>query len=285
MKNILYIYILASAVLFSSCNDSEDLMTDGAMEGAILNISGSSGSLAGAPAAGMDLADAEIEFQLAELNYNIGFEGNSGLNVDKLIVTKTYDGQTVEVAEANGGKNGSLSVEYSSLSDYLEGFDGVSESDLRIGDVIAFKTVIVMNDGRELDYPSGNLSIGISCLADLSGTYMMTNTVCPTSPSLPREVTITKNADGSWHLTRADGGLLSTCSTNTTLLNAGNIIEQCGEILPSIDLDFGSAGGSYDIGDIAGGTWDAASGTLTMEHTQSFFSWAGASYTSTYVRQ
>mmetsp|Transcript_33198 Transcript_33198/g.54268 ORF Transcript_33198/g.54268 Transcript_33198/m.54268 type:complete len:286 (-) Transcript_33198:41-898(-) len=285
MKNILYIYILASVVLFSACStDPDDLMTADALEGAILDISGSSGSLAGAPAGGVDLEDAEIEFQLAELSYNVAFMGKSGEDVNKLVVTKTYGGQTVEVAEAKGGLKGSISVAYTSLSDFLEGFDGVAATDLRIGDVIAFETTIVMNDGREILYPKGNLNIGISCLADLSGTYSVTNSGCSNS-NFPFEVTITKNADGTWHLTSADGGFLHRCTGNSTLVNAGNITEQCGEILFSGDLDFGSNGGSYDIGDVVGGTWDAATGTLTMDHIQTFTGNWPSEWTSTYVRQ
>lgn len=282
MKNI--IYILASVFILSACNNADDLMTADAQEGAVLNISGSSGSLAGAPEAGMELDEAEIDFQLAELNYNIAFVGNSGMNVSKLVVTKTYGGQTVQVAEAAGGVDGTINVSYSTIADFLDGFTGVAITDFRIGDVVAFETTIVMDDGRELSYPAGNLNIGISCLADLTGTYSVTNSGCDNA-NFPFEVEITKNADGTWALSSADGGFLHRCTGNSTLVNAGNITEQCGVILFSGDLDFGSAGGTYDIGDISGGTWDAVTGTLTMDHSQTFTGNWASEWTSTYVRQ
>ena len=109
----------------------------------------------------------------------------------------------------------------------------------------------------------------------------MTNSVCASVLT----VGIAPNSDGTWAIDRADGGLLSLCSTNSSLFNPGNITVVCGAVLATGDLDFGSGNSSYDIGDITGGSWDAVSGTLTMEHVQSFFSWAGSSYVSTYVRQ
>jgi len=100
-------------------------------------------------------------------------------------------------------------------------------------------------------------------------------------------VTITRNSDGSYQLSQADGGFLNRCTGNTApaFANVGNIIEQCGVILPSDDLAFGSGGGSYDIGDITGGTWNAATGTLTLYHTQSFFVARPTEWVSTYIRQ
>ena len=125
------------------------------------------------------------------------------------------------------------------------------------------------------------ISIIYQCFADLSGTYMVTNDFCsPTS----FEATITANTDGSWHLTVADGGYLHTCTGNSTLLNAGNISELCGEILPSTDLDFGTDSGN-EIGDVLGGTWDAVTGILILNNRDLFFNGGPYEWTSTYVRQ
>ena len=122
------------------------------------------------------------------------------------------------------------------------------------------------------------VTISYICFADLTGTYTMTNSVCGAEVT---DVTITPNEDGGWYLSTADGGLLQYCSSNTGLQNDGVIIEVCGDILPSDDLSFCPG---YGIGCITGGSWDAETGTLTLEHTNAFFGFANANYSSTYVR-
>lgn len=265
-----------------ACNESEDLLTSDAKEGTFVSISGSSGSLAGSPEADVELDEAEIDFQAATLTYKIKVSSPNAADVSQLVVKKTFKGQTVEVASASGSE---IDVTYDEVGDFLEGFTGITANSLRVGDVINFQTEIVMNDGRVLVNPGAALNVQVSCLSDLTGTYSVTNTSCPGDPDFPFLVTITKNPDGSYHLSSADGGFLHRCTANTTLINAGNIVEQCGSILASDDLDFGSITGTYDIGDITGGTWDAENGILTLKHKQTFFATRPAEWTSTYVRQ
>lgn len=125
------------------------------------------------------------------------------------------------------------------------------------------------------------LNFVYQCFADLSGTYSVTNDFC--FPNFT--TTIVANADGSWNIGSADGGFLHQCTSNTSLLNPGNITELCGEILPTGDLDFGTLGFSGAIGDIQGGTWDAENGILTMSHTENFFNGGPYAWNSTYTRQ
>ncbi|RSK42076.1 hypothetical protein [Mangrovimonas spongiae] len=118
------------------------------------------------------------------------------------------------------------------------------------------------------------------CFADLSGTYVVTNDFCgPTFTT-----TIASDGQGGWLIGSADGGFLHQCTSNTSLLNAGTIIELCGEILPSTNLEFGTDGG-YGIGDILGGTWNGETGVLTMQHQDVFFNGGPFFWTSTYTRQ
>lgn len=279
LNKTVYTFLIAAATLIG-CNNSDDVVTENATEGAFLSIAGSSGALAGSPEAGVDLADAVVEFAVSDITYSAAVTDGAG-DVKELIVRKTYDGQTVDVASTTESE---IEVNYSSIEEVLSGFTGVTSEDLRIGDVITFQTFIIMNDGRELVNSTAALNVQVSCVADLSGTYTVTNSGC-NNANFPFTVTITKNSDGSYHLTSADGGFLHRCTANSTLINAGNIVEQCGEILPSGDLDFGPDNSPYDIGIIVGGTWDAVTGTLTMEHEQSFTANWPSSWTSTYVRQ
>lgn len=124
------------------------------------------------------------------------------------------------------------------------------------------------------------------CYSDLSGTYSVSidHTRCKTAPyaaNFPFTVTISADPDGSWHLSSADGGFLGRCTGNAGLANAGNIVELCGAIQFSDDLEYGS----LDIGTITGGTWDDVTGTLTLNHKQSFSANWPSNWTSIYVRQ
>lgn len=115
------------------------------------------------------------------------------------------------------------------------------------------------------------------CFADLTGNYAVTNDWC--APSFTAE--ISANADGSWALFSADGGWLSTCTGNAGLWNAGNINVVCGVVQPTNDLVYGGLG----IGTILGGTWDAETGILTMQHIETYFNGGPREWESTYVRQ
>lgn len=144
---------------------------------------------------------------------------------------------------------------------------------------------IVDASGNNVVVPGGStgsitLTFVYQCFADLSGTYTVTNDFC--NPVFT--ATIASNGEGAWVISSADGGFLHQCTSNTTLLNEGTIVELCGEILPTGNLDFGTAGG-YGIGDILSGTWDAVSGTLEMQHRDVFFNGGPYEWNSLYVRQ
>lgn len=273
-------YIVVLAVLglsLGSCEKDQDLVTANAKEGAFLSIEGSSGTIAGGIDPTVKVEESEVDVQLASLTYNIEVTAGAE-DVEELVVVKSYQGQEVEVTR--GDASSGVLVEYASVADFLQGFDGISVNDIRIGDVIMFQTNVHMKDGRVLVNRSAALGVAVSCLADLTGTYSVTNSAC--EPSFTVE--ITRNPNGSYHITSADGGFLHRCTSNATLLNAGNIKEQCGEILPSGDLDFGESSG-YNIGNVSGGSWNAETGTLTMDHTQDFTANWPSEWSSTYVRQ
>ncbi|MBK6263463.1 hypothetical protein JKA74_00335 [Marivirga sp. S37H4] len=278
MKNILYVFLL-SAIVFAGCTEPENLVTGTAQEGAFLSLSGS-GSLAGAPAPGVELEDATISFQATILDYNVKVSSDASV-VDELVAYKSFGGEVVEISRTSASSDEGLSVNYETIGDFLSGFSGVASSDLRVGDQISFYTEIVMKDGRVLVDKEATLNINVSCLADLTGTYLVTNTWC--APSFTVE--ITQNADGSYYLPVADGGGLSKCTANTTLPNYGSIIEQCGEILPTDELQYGTGGSGNAIGDITGGSWDAENGIITLQHTQGFTANWPSEWESTYTRQ
>ncbi|WP_223549410.1 hypothetical protein [Aestuariivivens sp. NBU2969] len=154
--------------------------------------------------------------------------------------------------------------------------DGI-DPPLEVAPIITLKFTDVNGTNVITSSKNTKLTIIYQCFADLSGTYLVTNDAC--SPS--KLATITQNADGSWFLESADGYFLDQCTANTGLYNSGNIVELCGEIIPTNDLTYGF----LDLGTILSGTWDAENGVLILNHRQTFTgNWPGA-WTSTYTRQ
>lgn len=125
---------------------------------------------------------------------------------------------------------------------------------------------------------STELTIIYQCFADLTGTYLVTNSL---GCGINKTTTITKNADGSWRFGTADGFFLDSCTTNAGFLNGGDIVELCGDILPTGNLAYGSLG----IGTITGGTWDAENGIVTLNNINTWTANFPADWVSTYTRQ
>lgn len=290
MKNLLYIALVMLSILgFTACNADADVDVVAPVAGEagiIVNVStNSSGALLGSPEAGEDLADAEITFSDDYLNLVVTqTSGNFDVgNVNRIEIYKSLNGgEQVKVGETTALP---YTLTYSTIDEFVEGL-GVQPSDLRIGDVFAFIVKVVKNDGSVYTYSAsmGRFSLTINCSYDLTGTYTMTNNVCDN----PQTVTISQNSDGTWYASTADGGLLQFCSSNTSLQNDGSFAVGCGGVVDASGTDGGPsycAGGGYGIGCIEGGTWDQEAGVLELNHSNAFFTWAAAEYTSKYVRQ
>lgn len=140
---------------------------------------------------------------------------------------------------------------------------------------------------------SPQIELDYRCFADLAGTYTVTNDFCSWEF---RNIQITSNPDGSWFAQRADGGFLCGCTAESnqtmdntgkiksllcTTSNPGSFREDCGEILPSNDLQYGELG----IGTILGGTWEQGNGVLILKNRDTFFNGGPYEWTSTYIRE
>ncbi len=281
MKTIKYLFFSVIFVSFFSCEvEMENIVTENAAQGGVtLQLQGG-GQIFGAPADGTDLENSTVDFSDVALDLNV-IERFAFGDVVKYELLKSLNGGmesvVAEIADLP------LNLSYASIDDFMSGTEVSDSDDLRIGDTFKFRTRITKQNGEQYFIhdggpDSGTFSISVACAADLSGTYLMTNSVC-TSEVM---VTITGNPDGSWYASTADGGLLQFCSSNPTLENNGTFSVSCGAVQPSGDLAFCPG---YGIGCILGGTWDESTGTLNMTHGNGFFSWADAEYTSTYIRQ
>ena len=122
-------------------------------------------------------------------------------------------------------------------------------------------------------------TINYECFVDLTGTYIVTNTLCD---GWTFEASITKGENGKWHLSRADG-FWWVC-TILDVINPGNIEVNCNNVAFSDDLWL-NQNINQDMGTILGGTWNQQTGVLEMQHRDTFFAGGPYLFDSRYVRQ
>lgn len=276
------INILLASLFFASftigCNDEDEaeVFQNRVIAGVAISIEGE-GALQGVPANPDDLGNSTVDFSVNNLKMHVD---KANVEDESLIsgfeVIKQFNGgEEITVASYESLP---FDVNLTELNQFLEG-TGVSESDLKIGDVFKFTVKVIHNDGESYLYNGQAFNIQVNCFADLTGTYTVTNSYCGagSTGTIP-PVKISKTPDGNWVLETADGGLLQYCTSNTTLTNAGTISVVCGEVSGTTDFC-----GSNGIGCIVGGSWDQETGVLTLELDDTFFGIGG--YTATYTRQ
>lgn len=277
MKEIKLLTLLFITLIFSSCLVDDEAPTD---------EYGDAASLAGFTSAARTLS-AVTDGNEYQFGIDLSLVGpNSISDTQDVEVSVSIDPSSTAV-EGTHFMLSSYSTTLSANNNYIGSLpitmitDGIiaplAEAPvLKLNITSVGGTNIIVNGRKD----SLTLTFIYQCFADLGGTYSVTNNFC--FPSFV--TTIASNGAGGWFIGSADGGFLHQCTSNTSLLNPGTIIELCGDILPSTALQFGTDGG-YGIGDIQGGTWDAGAGILTMQHTDIFFNGGPYAWESTYVRQ
>src|SRR5690606_15611326 len=288
------INILLASLFFASftigCNDEDEaeVFQNRVIAGVAISIDGE-GALQGVPANPDDLGNSTVDFSVNNLKMHVDkanvedesliyrFDVVIQFNGCEKNIVEYYKSLTIGfevVKQFNGCEEITVAsyeslpfdVNLTELSQFLEG-TGVSESDLKIGDVFKFTVKVIHNDGESYLYNGQAFNIQVNCFADLTGTYTVTNSYCGagSTGTIP-PVKISKTPDGNWVLETADGGLLQYCTSNTTLTNAGTISVVCGEVSGTTDFC-----GSNGIGCIVGGSWDQETGVLTLELDDTFF--------------
>lgn len=179
MKKILNILVVFSLVFFYSCDpknsdfDTDDQLTGTAAEGgAIVDVrSSSEGKLLGVPSS-LDFSTATVAFAENLLDMEV-FLLSGGQDVVGYEITKSVNGGNEVTASTSATLP--ISLSYSSVSEFLDGL-GMSADDLRIGDVVTFRTKFIHNDGSiTFSGPNdGTLKVTISCSSDLAGSYNLT---------------------------------------------------------------------------------------------------------------
>jgi hypothetical protein len=175
MKKILNILVVFSLVFFYSCDQNADFDTEDQATGTALLGGGmvdvrndSEGKLLGVPSS-QDFTTATVAIAESILDLEM-FLLSGGMDVVNYDITKSINsGNDVVVASSSTLP---LSLSYSTTEDFINGL-GISASDLRIGDVITFRTKMTHSDGR-VSYSGpndGTYKITVSCSSNLGGLY------------------------------------------------------------------------------------------------------------------
>lgn len=194
MKNMktfrLNLLAVLGLMLITACNNDVDEDFDTVAEigdeaGMLVTVTATSNSsILGNPEPGVDLADAQVEITNAYLNMTVSLAAGSLDQIEKVQIVKSFNGGTEIVLGETTTLPYNLVID--NLGSLLEG-TGVTEDELRIGDVLSFKTKITQTDGDVYYYNSalGNYSLTVNCSSDLAGTYTINYSVGP----LPHYVT------------------------------------------------------------------------------------------------
>lgn len=173
MKKINYILSLLVIAFTISCDSDLDNIAPAAdTGGVILNVDQSSGSILGAPAAGVALADAEVAFATVALDFDARINLGTEAGISKYEIVKTLNGgDEVSITETPSLP---FNLVYTGIAEYVDGF-GIAPTDLRIGDVFTFKVKIYQTDGHVYYYSPGmgQFSVVVNCSSSLGGMYQV----------------------------------------------------------------------------------------------------------------
>lgn len=272
MKKIFNLLLVFTLVLFYSCEynnsdfDTEDQLTGTAAEGgAIVAVhQDTQGKLLGVPSS-QDFETATVSFAEIELWMEIILM-SGGQNMSGYEITKSLNnGPEVTVATSTTLP---VSVQYSTVEEYLEGL-GVAEEDLRIGDVITFRTKMIKSDGSVVfaGPNDGSYTVTISCSSNLAGYYNVTMEADNGRVSnFPNELISEKGV-----------GLYKTESTYRWAVGSiapdqgFDFVDVCGE-LTVLDQDLAQGYYSNDVGGTEPGTVDGVTGDLKLYYFVEFSS-------------
>ncbi|MDV7185765.1 hypothetical protein R3X25_00605 [Lutibacter sp. TH_r2] len=270
MKKIFNLFVVFS-LLFISCNDNEDfntedMMTGTAAEGGVIVAvnSNSTGKLLGVPSS-TDFETATISFAASELDLGVLLM-SGGADIATYEIVKSINGGT----EASVATSSTLpiSLVYTTVDDYIDGL-GITADDLRIGDVITFKTKMTKSDGSVIyaGPNDGSYSITVSCSSDLAGTYDLTMVSSNGYViNFPNEE-ITEVSPGYYKTTSIYAWSVGSIAPDQGF----NFSDVCGQLnVPDQDLAQGYY--SNDVFNTEAGYVDGATGDLKIFYTVSFSS-------------
>jgi len=173
MKKIFNLFIVTVLLFTFSCNDNDDFDTDDLLTGtateggAIVAVNkATEGKILGIPSS-QDFENATISFAEVSMDMSV-FLKSGGNDVASYELVKSLNGGTE--ASVSKSETFPLSVTYSTIEEFVDGL-GVTPEELRIGDVISFRTKITKNDGTSAYSYEGTYNVTVSCSSNLDGLY------------------------------------------------------------------------------------------------------------------
>lgn len=179
MKTLKFLILSFLFLSIYSCDvETEDIITENATEGGVSLELGANtlGKALGNPTNPSDLDNSTIVFTDVVFNMEV-IKRWAGEDVVKYEIYKSINGGIeVKVAES---ATLPMSLSYSTIEELIAGTQVSDPDDLRIGDLIKFRTKITNSSGESYfihdggDY-TGTYIITVSCSSDLAGTYDVT---------------------------------------------------------------------------------------------------------------
>lgn len=282
MKKIINFLVVFSLVFFYSCDpknsdyDTDDVTAGELLGGAILDVrNDSEGKLLGVPSS-QDFETATVAFAETILDLEI-FLLSGGQDVASYEITKALNGGS-EVTVATSATL-PINLNYASADEFVNGL-GVSLDDLRIGDVISFRTKMIHNDGR-VSYSGpndGSYSVTVSCSSDLAAMYNLTLVRDDgASWNRPTEV-IFETGVGEYQTTTTGGWAPGAYSAT----QGYTFTDICGALTVASQQLFQGMFSNEVVGTESGSV-DGVTGNLSVTY-QIDFSAGPSVYTGTYVK-
>ena len=264
-----YISILGlsiATILFvvTGCNESVDLVTGDAEEGAVTTTEGTSGKMLGSP----DVSTGVVEFLDVDMTFVVDVE-EAGTGVSSLSIYKQVVGKSEKVLIENTSSY-PYNLSYTTIAGILDG-TGVASTALRIGDVVNVWAEIEMKDGRTLFYNTSILTMTVQCLSDLAGTYDMTGED-DTGFTFAYEIIIEEVNPGEYSFRPTSGYITAVYGYSGPYALATQMFDVCNVItIPKQNL--GSGQGSYGefSNQVEGFGTVNADGSIDIEHSTEGF--------------
>lgn len=269
MKKIFNLFVAVSLLFMYSCNDNADFPTDdyltgtAAEGGAIVAINNNTGGkLLGVPSS-QDFETATVSFAETELDLGVLLM-SGGDDITGYEILKSINGGT-ETSVASTATL-PISLVYTTIDEFIDGL-GVTADDLRIGDVISFRTKMTKTDGSVVfaGPTDGTFSLTVSCSSNLAGTYNLTMVSSNgQNVNFPNEV-ITEVSPGVYKTESIYRWAVGSIAPDQGF----NFIDVCGELTVP---DQGLAQGYYSnaVFNTEPGFVDGATGDLKIFYTVSF---------------
>jgi hypothetical protein len=273
MKKIFYLFVVVSLLFNYSCNDNADFPTDDYLTGtaseggALVAINtNTAGKLLGIPSS-QDFETATVAFAAAELDLGVLLM-TGGKDIASYEILKSINGGTGVSVASNATLP--ISLVYTTVDEFVDGL-GITANDLRIGDVISFRTKMTKTDGSVVfaGPTDGSYSLTVSCSSDLAGTYNLTVTRSNGAPvNFPNEV-ITEVSPGVYKTESIYKWAVGSIAPDQGF----NFVDVCGELTVP---DQGLAQGYYSnaVKMTEPGYVDGATGDLKIFYSVDFDSGA-----------